>query len=47
MGEESAEPSSASLPTVRMVAKVLVVVIVFSPVKATAAVLAMGMSVVH
>jgi len=44
VGEEPAKPSSASVP---IVAKVLVVVIVFSAVKATAAVLAMGMSVVH
>jgi hypothetical protein len=47
MGEEPAEASSASLPTVPIVAKVLVVVIVFSAVEATAAVLVMGMSVVH
>jgi hypothetical protein len=47
VGEEAAEASSSSLPTVLIVAKVLVVVIVFSTVEATAAVLAMEMSVVH
>jgi len=47
MGEEPAEPSSASLPAVPIVAKVPVVVIGFSAVEATAAALAMGISVVH
>jgi hypothetical protein len=47
VGEEAAEPSSTSLSAVPIVAKALIVVIVFSAVEATAAVLAMGISVVH
>jgi hypothetical protein len=47
VGEEAAEASSASLPTMPTRAVVVFVLAVFCAAKATAVVLVMGMSVVH
>ena len=47
MGEEAAEASSASPSTEPIMAKVRAVMILFSAVEPTAAVLVMGLSVVH